>query len=790
MRTLNAVIAMVVFLTRLNDLFSQTAGTLKWSAPIGASANGSPALDTSGNVYITATDGKLYSIDSSSGSINPNWPVDLHNNGGNTLSSPAAGADGTIYVNAVDTSLNNYLYAINQDGSFKWSSPVFLGVISIQDPNVSTAAIGYDGTIYTTEDDGLLSAVDPSGTIIWSQLEPNANAPEIDCAPIIGPDCFIYFWTGDGHILGISADGGQIKRTIPLSLADNNSNFDFKFSPILDANGILYIPNNNATTLDAINYDNSTRWSFPIPNGAVIESTPVINANGTIYVCATDGNIYAVNTDDGSEQWAFQTDGAIYSSPAVASDGTIYVTSSDGYLYALNPDKTQKWPRFQSGGPIYSSPVIGEDGTVYFGSSDGKVYAIYGSAPSANSGWPTFGKDVTHTSSLSTGHCGSCFGPGIIDATFNPIVDGAIYDVALDSNGNILIAGGFTHVDGQPRQGVARLKSDGTLDTGFDASTVVSQNLDPGSLPYCVASDSLGRVYIGGDGALIRVTDTGGLIATGDYDQYLNGFVLDCDGGVYTISGGGQPIQIDSSISENVVRVGGYFTEIGGEPNTELADIWVSSSTYPTPDGIVDSQYDCLQTDFGGAVESIVGSPGNNLIVAGDLETFAGDTEIGYGTFGPQTTPNLNGGADSYVWAMALQPDGKVVVGGDFGALGTDIWYTHSPGSSHYHLGRFNADGTVDNTFNPTVSLGGGSWDDDVQAILLQLDGQIIVAGGNIEEYYEDGAQNASFSIPVNGTVSKMVQQPDGQIIAVGSFTTVDGQAHQNMVRFHQTCYQ
>jgi outer membrane protein assembly factor BamB len=61
-------------------------------------------------------------------------------------SSPAIGADGTIYVGSDDYNL----YAINPDGSQKWSFTTGYMVLS-------SPAIGADGTIYVGSDDGTIS---------------------------------------------------------------------------------------------------------------------------------------------------------------------------------------------------------------------------------------------------------------------------------------------------------------------------------------------------------------------------------------------------------------------------------------------------------------------------------------------------------------------------------------------------------------------------------------------------------------------------------------------------------
>uniref|UniRef100_A0A7C4GFJ8 Pyrrolo-quinoline quinone repeat domain-containing protein n=1 Tax=Fervidobacterium thailandense TaxID=1008305 RepID=A0A7C4GFJ8_9BACT len=63
-------------------------------------------------------------------------------------SSPAIGADGTIYVGSWDS----YLYALSQDGTLKWRFQTGGGI-------TSGPVLGQDGTIYLGSNDGNLYAI-------------------------------------------------------------------------------------------------------------------------------------------------------------------------------------------------------------------------------------------------------------------------------------------------------------------------------------------------------------------------------------------------------------------------------------------------------------------------------------------------------------------------------------------------------------------------------------------------------------------------------------------------------
>ena len=99
----------------------------------------------------------------------------------------------------------------------------------------------------------------------------------------------------------------------------------------------------------------------------------------------------------------------------------------------------------------------------------------------------------------------------------------------------------------------------------------------------------------------------------------------------------------------------------------------------------------------------------------------------------------FNPGANKSVNCLALQTDGRILVGGVFGLLG---------GVPINSLGRLNADGTLDFTFNP----GAGS----VNALALQKDGGIIVGGAfsTLAGQPRLGIGRLSNTSPANETLS------------------------------------
>ena len=131
------------------------------------------------------------------------------------------------------------------------------------------------------------------------------------------------------------------------------------------------------------------------------------------------------------------------------------------------------------------------------------------------------------------------------------------------------------------------------------------------------------------------------------------------------------------------------------------------------------------------------------------------------------------------VSTLAVQADGKILVGGDFTTLGGGGTGT----TTRNRIGRLNADGSLDTSFNPGAN---GS----VLALAVQADGKILVGGdfttlggggtGTTTRNYigrlnADGSLDTSFDPGANDYVCALAVQADGKILVGGAFTTLGG---------------
>jgi uncharacterized delta-60 repeat protein len=124
---------------------------------------------------------------------------------------------------------------------------------------------------------------------------------------------------------------------------------------------------------------------------------------------------------------------------------------------------------------------------------------------------------------------------------------------------------------------------------------------------------------------------------------------------------------------------------------------------------------------------------------------------------------------EGIIYTMALQPDGKILVGGWFDALN----YVERK-----NIARLNPNGSLDTSFNPGTN--GTVW-----TLALQTDGFIILGGGfttlagvecyRIGRLYSDGNQDGSFIPGANDTVTSLAVQGDGKILVGGRFITLGG---------------
>jgi len=217
-----------------------------------------------------------------------------------------------------------------------------------------------------------------------------------------------------------------------------------------------------------------------------------------------------------------------------------------------------------------------------------------------------------------------------IDNSFQPQVNSSIHCMAVQIDGKILLGGGFSVVNGQLRTNIARLNPDGTLDLGFLAE--------------------------------------------------VNAPVVDL------------ALQPDGKI-----LIAGGFTALSGLPCNAVGRLH--------PDGTVDSTFNILSnaSDYGVSAFCLGLQKDGKVVVAGEFKSIAGQLKESIarlnpdGTIDPGFKPVLapfRPGTWASVYALGIENDGQMLLGGSFGYLG---------GYRREGIGRLSVSGGVSLTFSPRV---------------------------------------------------------------------------------------
>jgi len=314
--------------------------------------------------------------------------------------------------------------------------------------------------------------------------------------------------------------------------------------------------------------------------------------------------------------------------------------------------------------------------------------------------------------------------PGSADPNFRPAFDGVVNAVALQPNGAVVAGGAFTIANSVTRNRLARLNADGSLDFTF-ASRPGGAN----DAIRALALQSDGRILIAGDfttydginrSRFARVNLDGTLDWQFDPGSALNQ-------SAYTVV----ETFTDTNRIVRKILVGGNFTLANGESRHYLAQF--------NDDGAVDPDFNA---------------------------------------------DNGAGGIAGPVWAIAVQPDRKIIIGGDFLSIN---------GVARNHIARLNPDGSLDQSFNNPGTGANGS----VRTLALQLDGGILVGGlftrfndqpqNRIARLNADGSSDPGFSggVGADGAVYAIALQPDNRILLGGEFTRYDGVTRGHLTRLN-----
>jgi uncharacterized delta-60 repeat protein len=224
--------------------------------------------------------------------------------------------------------------------------------------------------------------------------------------------------------------------------------------------------------------------------------------------------------------------------------------------------------------------------------------------------------------------------------------------------------------------------------------------------------------------------------------------------------------------------VGGLFTSFDGANCGRIARLDANGRLDETFDAGIGANGDVL---------SVAAQPGGKVAIGGEFTKVDGENRRGVAVLHSDGT--LDGafapvsGANSTVTSVAIQPDGRVLIGGDF---------TTANGTNRSRIARFNPDGSLDETFDP--GLGANA---RVESIALQIDGRVLLGGqftsvngtnrNRIARLNENGSLDTTF-IPGNGAdgfVMSVAVHSDGKILIGGEFFSVGGLPRPRIARLN-----
>gem|GEM_PF-3108213 len=219
--------------------------------------------------------------------------------------------------------------------------------------------------------------------------------------------------------------------------------------------------------------------------------------------------------------------------------------------------------------------------------------------------------------------------------------------------------------------------------------------------------------------------------------------------------------------ADGKILVGGYFFTMNGSNVANLARL--------NADGSLDTSF---QPQPNASVRAIIVQPDQRIVIGGVFTGVAGTNSPYLARLHPDgsfdSSFNPDGGPSSYVMALGILADGRIVLGGHFNAYA---------GVPRARLARINTDGSLDPTFDPGS---GPSFIQGGRDLTVLADGRCYL-GGSLNGY--QGRYSSVTRVLANGTadtnfppiqaagavpLTSFTIQPSGKVVLAGNFTLLD----------------
>ena len=284
-----------------------------------------------------------------------------------------------------------------------------------------------------------------------------------------------------------------------------------------------------------------------------------------------------------------------------------------------------------------------------------------------------------------------------------------------------------------------------------------------------------GKILIGGRFSTLS-PNGGGTVTRNNIARLNPDGTLDAAFDPNATGGKVAPVYSIAVQADGKILVCGEFTFIGGQPRFHIARLDATT-------GLADSFNPHPRGGLGTSVYSIAVQADGKILVGGYFTSIGGQTRNNIARLDATTglADSFDPNANFDVGSIAVQADGKILAGGSFTSIG---------GQTRNRIARLDATTGLADSFDPNANGGVGS-------IAVQADGKILVGGG----FTSIGGQTRnriarldattgladSFDPNANDYVLPIAVQADGKILAGGVFTSIGGQARNYIARLDAT---
>ncbi|WP_299130081.1 T9SS type A sorting domain-containing protein [uncultured Winogradskyella sp.] len=518
------------------------------------------------------------------------------------------------------------------------------------------------------------------------------------------------------------------------------------------------IPSNRIARL---NSDGSLDTSFSFGSGSSI-STIAIQNDGKILV-ARSTNIFRLNID-GSLDTDFNSGSLAASSIrkiVILDDGKILI---GGTFTSYNGIESNHIARLNSDGTLDTSFSSGTG-------VDAAANTAINIIETQDDGKIVVSGNFTSYNGIPSNSIARLNSDGSLDSNFNSGMgpDNSVSSIVIQDDEKILIGGSFSNYNGIESNRIARLNNDGSLDSNFNSG------IGPNNSVFKISIQDDGKILTGGNFLTyneLSIRNIARLNSDGSLDINFN-----------ASTGANNTVNTVKIQDDEKILIGGSFSNYNGTESNRLARI--------NSDGSLDISFSS-GTGSNSRILRMELQDDDKIIISGNFTEYNGITTNNIARLNNNgsldTSFNSGSGVGTsfstpLIGPIAIQDDGKILIGGSF---------TTYNGTEINRLARLNSDGSLDTSFNIGVGF-----DNTVDIITIQDDGRILISGeftsyngatsNDLVRLNSDGSLDTNFNTGtgVNNSVFTSTIQDDGKIIIAGNFTSYNGIESNKIARLN-----